>query len=448
MDPIVEDLWRIVSVVVLVLINAFFVAAEYSFVSARRTRIKQLAEEGSIRARLVQRAMRDTNRYIATTQAGVTLMSLLLGAIGEPAIEHIIEPLFTSFLPHNAAFVSAAAVSFIIALALVTYVEIVLGEQVPKMLALQKAEGTVLVTAPITLRIALLIRPIIAAIYWGTRVVLKAVGLKYQSEQSLVYTEEELMMLVTASTASGVLEKTEERIINRVLTFTDLTASQVMVPRTEISAVPVTISLQELTNRAIEERHTRYPVYDGTLDNIIGVVHTKDLVRVLSARQPPARFRVTQILRDVLSVPETQPLDDLLTEMQRRRNHMAIVIDEYGGTSGLVTLEDVLERIVGNVQDEFEAPEPDVRRLPDGSLIVNGLLSVDDFNEVAGTELSETDFNTIGGVVFGQLGRKPEVGDEVELDFGRLRVEALDGLRVARVRAFFDRKPAQEAVEE
>lgn len=428
-----NDLWRIGAVVVLVLLNGFFVAAEYSFVSARRTRIDQLAAEGSSRARLVQRAMGDTNRFISATQTGVTLMSLLLGAIGEPALEEVIEPLFAIFLPAQTAFFTATGVAFIVALVIVTYVEIIIGEQVPKMLALQKAETTILIVAPVVRQISIIFRPIIDSLYWSTKVCLKALGLKYQGERNVVYSEEELKMLVNASTAGGVLEVSEERMINRVFEFANLTAAQIMVPRTEISAVPVDISLQDLTQIALREHHTRFPVYDRSLDNIIGAVHTKDLVGILGSQQS-AQFSVLQILRQVLTIPETKPIDDLMADMQRRRNHMAIVIDEYGGTSGLVTMEDVLERIVGDVQDEFQTEEPDVQPLSDGSYIINGLLSVEEFTDRFGYSFDDTEYNTVGGVVFGELGREPVVGDEVDLDFGHFWVVAMDGLRISKLR--------------
>jgi CBS domain containing-hemolysin-like protein len=440
MDTFLDSSWRIAAVLLLVAVNGFFVAAEFALVSARRTRIDALAAEGSARARLVQRAMDDPNRFISAAQVGITVASLLLGAIGEPALEHILEPAFLAFLPGEGAVVSAHGVAFVLSLALITFMHIVLGEQVPKMFALQRAEGTILFTALFTQRLALLFRPVIAALYWGTELVLKPLGLKYQGEHSLVYTEEELKMLVTASTAGGVLEESEEQIINRVFSFTDTTAAQVMVPRTEMSAVPVDISLSELTELAVGDGHTRFPVYEGTLDDIVGVVNTKDLVRVLAERSCNNNghvedFDVRQIVRDVLVVPETQSVSDVMAEMKRRRNHLAIVIDEYGGTSGLVTLEDLLERIVGDVQDEFqEAEEPDVQRLPDGAALVNGLLGIDEFNEEFDTDLEEPDYNTIGGAVFGRLGRKPEIGDEVDFGFAAARVEALDGLRIAKLR--------------
>lgn len=443
MDFVLDSGWRLLAVLALVFINGFFVAAEFALVTVRRTRIDQLAAEGSARARLVQRAMEDPNRFISAAQVGITIASLLLGAVGEPAIAHIIEPLLDRFLPHEASLITSHTVAFVVALVIITYMHIVLGEQVPKMLALQRAEGTILYTAQLTQRLALITRPLIAALYWGTEFVLKLLRLQWQGEHSLVYSEEELKMVVAASTARGELEQTEERIINRVFSFTDLDAEDVMVPRTEMSCVPVNISLPDLLEQVKQVRHTRFPVYDGNLDNVIGVIHTKDLVRVL-AENDGRRFNIRQILREVLTVPETMDLDDLMAEMQRRRIHMAILIDEYGGTSGLVTLEDLLERLVGDVQDEFQTEEPDVQHLPEGSSLVNGLLSIDEFNEALGAHIEDPDYNTVGGAVFGKLGRKPEVGDTVELDSVTLCVEALDGLRIAKLRVTSNGKPPDE----
>jgi len=422
---------KLAAVPVLVLLNAFFVAAEYSFVSVRPTRIDQLAEEGNRMARMVQRAKADPNRFISATQVGVTMVSLALGWVAEPVLAPLLRPLF-DFLPRETGFITSHVVAGIFSYLLITLLEVVIGEQVPKLLALQRAEATVLATAGPVSWLGFALRPLIALLYWLTSVVLKALGLQWKGEHSLVYTENELKMLVTASREKGILEESEQQMIVRLFGFADIQADEVMVPRTELVALPADASLAETIRVVATAGYARYPVYQKTIDDVIGVFHAKDLYKLIE-RGRERQFNLRRMARPPLMVPETLPLDDLLAEMKRRRTHVAIVVDEYGGTAGMVTLEDILERIVGEVRDEFEQEPEEVRVLPNGEAELSGLLTIDEFNERFGTEIEDPIYNTIGGYVFGQLGRRPEVGDEVQVDGHLLRVAALDGLRIDRL---------------
>lgn len=421
----------LVSVFLLIAANAVFVAAEFSLVTARRTRIEQLAAEGNRLARTVLRAMDDPNRFISAAQIGITMASLGLGWLGEPAFARLFARML-SFLPDTWRGISAHSLAVVLAFAVITLLHIIPGEQVPKMIAIQRAERTILLTAQITQIMSVIFRPLIAIIYWATELMLRPFGLRYQAESHLVYTVEELEMLVDASAESGQIEVSEREMIQRLLTFADLDARQVMVPRTEMVAVPIDISLPDLIDLIAREGRARYPVYDKTLDDIRGIIHTKDVFTVLGAHRGES-FSIVEIMRDALTVPESLPIDRLLAEMKQKRTSIAIVIDEYGGTAGLVTAKDLFERIVGEMQDEFEEPEVDIEILPGGAARVNGLVLINEVNERFGLDIEEATFDTIGGYVFGRLGRKPEIGDTVEVGDYMLRVDALDGLRIARL---------------
>jgi putative hemolysin len=426
-----DDLLRLAAVLGLVAINGIFVAAEFALVSVRPTRVDQLAEQGHRMARVVKRAMADPNRFISAAQVGITMASLGLGWIAEPALANIFVPIFDPLLGHGSR-ISAHLIAGILAYFLVTLLHIVLGEQVPKMIALQRAEATILATAGPVSWISVPFRPMIALLYWLTGLVLRVLNLQWQGEHHIVYSEDELKMLVTASQQSGHLELSEQEMINRVFGFADLLTEQVMVPRTEMEALQVDTPLEEVTSTIARTGYARYAVYGENLDDILGIFYAKDLYRALD-REQTSRFSLRRLMRPSLMVADTMPLDDLLTHMKRKRTHIAIVVDEYGGTAGMVTLEDVLEKIVGDVQDEFEQQADDVQQLEDGVARISGLLSIDEANERLGLKLEDPFYNTVGGYVFGKLGRRPEIGDEIENDGFILRVDALDGLRIDRL---------------
>jgi CBS domain containing-hemolysin-like protein len=426
-----RQLILLAAVFLLILINAFFVAAEFSLVTARRTRIEQMAARGNRLAGVLLRAMDNPNVFISAAQIGITMASLGIGWLGEPAVATLFEGLF-AYLPAPWRGIASHTTAVVLAFALITLLEVILGEQVPKMIAIQRAEGTALLTAQLTQFVSVLFRPLIFVIYWTTELILRPFGLQYHAESHLVYTVEELEMLVAASEEKGEIEASEREMIERLLTFADITAHMVMVPRTEMIAVPVTITLPQLMETIAREGRSRYPVYSGSLDDIIGVVHSKDLFKFL-VRTPHAPFNIRNITREVLNVPESLPIDQLLMGMKSRRIHVAIVIDEYGGTAGMVTMEDLMERIVGEVQDEFEQPEIYIEQLLNGDALINGLVLIEEVNERFGLHLPTEEFDTIGGYVFGRLGRKPEIGDTVQADGYTFRVDALDGLRISRL---------------
>lgn len=445
---LVDAAFRLGVVFAILFVNAFFVAAEFAIVTIRRTRVEQMVEEGVPLARSVQRGVLEPDSFIAAAQLGITMASLALGWVGEPTLASLLESLF-AFLPAPWAAISAHSVAVTIAFAIITALHVILAEQVPKVMAIQYAEQVALATAPLTLLFGRLFWPFIWLISGATRLLLRLLGLRPPVGHYLVHSVEELKMLVTASREAGVLEEAEEEIVERAFDFGELTAREVMVPRTEMVAIPIGIRLGELLDLVTRSPHTRFPVYENTIDNIVGILHIRDLLRVLAERLPRDEpFDLRPLMRPALVVPETVTTTQLLNEMRRRKTHIAIVVDEFGGTAGLVTLEDLLERLVGTVQDEFEPPQIDIQPQPDGTVLINGLVLIGEVNERLKLHLPEEEYDTVGGYVFGQLGRKPEVGDEVPANGGRLRVEAVDGLRVALVRYIPPAGVAAVAVED
>ena len=430
-NPVLDVSVRLIGVLALVLANGFFVAAEFAIISVRKTRIDQLLAEGSRMARPVRRALNNPDRFIAATQLGITMASLGLGWIGEPALASLLEPLLVR-LPGGISVATTHTLAIAIAFTIITALHIVLGELAPKTVALQYPETTSLIVAKPTEIFLRVFHPFIRALNGMGWAVVRMFGMKAASGHGLVHSEEELKMLVTASQQAGVLEEEEEQMLHRVFHFAEFTAAEMMMPRTEMTAVKADASVGEVVDAVWRGRHSSIPVYRGELDNIIGIMLVPDLVRALAA--PASNFNVAALAREALTVPETMKADELLHQMRRHRTHQAIVIDEYGGTAGLVTFERVMERIVGKLGGEFGAGSVPIRQLSDGSAEVDGLALVTDVNEQFGLEIDEETYTTLGGYMLGSLGRRPKVGDAVETGNRMLRVEAVDGLRVSRVR--------------
>jgi CBS domain containing-hemolysin-like protein len=423
--------FRLVAVLALVLANGFFVAAEFAIISVRKTRIDQLLAEGSRMARPVRRALDRPDQFIAATQLGITMASLGLGWIGEPALASMLHPLFAR-LPAAISLATAHSLAVAIAFIIITSLHIVLGELAPKTVALQYPEKTSLIVAKPTELFLRAFKPFIRVLNGMGWTVVKMLGMKPSSGHGLVHSEEELKMLVTASQEAGVLEEEEEQMLHRVFHFNEFTAAEMMVPRTEMPAIRADTPIGEVVDLVWRGRHTSLPVYRGELDDIVGIMLVPDLVRALASFPP--NFNLAAIAREALTVPETMKADELLRQMRRHRTHQAIVIDEYGGTAGIVTFERVMERIVGELGGDFGTAALQIRQLPDRSFEIDGLALVTDINERFGLHIDEETYTTIGGYMLGRLGRRPAIGDTVEVEGRTMRVEAIDGLRVSRVR--------------
>jgi CBS domain containing-hemolysin-like protein len=427
----VIDIFKLILVIVLVLANGFFVAAEFSLVSVRRTRIAELLANGHSGAEAVHEAIQNPDRVIAATQLGITIASLGLGWLGEPALAHLLQPVVGLF-PLSIQSDVSHSISALIAFVAITFMHVVVGELAPKSIALQDPERTSLFVARPTLLTERIFKPAIWALNGTGNALLRLVGVQPASGHELVHSVEELKMLVTASAQGGIVEAEESEMLHAVFDFGNLVVRQVMIPRTEVVAVEANTSLQEIIGMVSQSTYTKFPVYEENLDQIIGIVHVKDL---LSALQTPdcQDCVARQLAREPLFAPETISVNALLRQFRDNRQHIAIVMDEYGGTAGLVTLEDLLEEIVGEVSDPFDANNPDIQPQPDGSMLIEGLTLIEDVNQQLGLNLVDPDYDTIAGYVLGKLGRMPRLHDVVEGDGVRLRVEELDGLRIARL---------------
>jgi CBS domain containing-hemolysin-like protein len=419
----------------LVLVNGFFVAAEYSFIRVRETQIDELAAAGSATAKLAKRIGDHLDSYIAAAQLGVTLASLAIGWIGEPAVATLISPAFGWLRDMSETLFHV--LSFAIAFLAITYLHIVLGELAPKYLAIQRAVRIALLCAyPLDLFYRL-VRPFNWLVSQSANAIVRTMGIK-PHEALEAHSDQELKMLVAASAKQGVLQESERVIVGNALDFADTVVRQVMVPRTEIVAVPEDLDLAGLIAVARQTRFSRFPVYREDLDHVVGVVHVKDLVGVDRTSHAKAR----DLMRRVPMIPETLRLDQALAEFRRQRAGMAIVIDEFGGTAGLVTLEDILEQLVGEVTDEFDQSEEQrIREEAPGSFVIDGLVSLADLRERLGISLTDEPYDTVGGMVFGRLGRVAKVGDSVEVEGYRFTVSAVDGRRVAQVKVQRIRQP-------
>jgi magnesium and cobalt exporter, CNNM family len=425
------DILKLILVVLLVLANGFFVAAEFSLVSVRRTRVAELVANGHTGAEAVQRAIQNPDRVIAATQLGITIASLGLGWLGEPALAHLLQPVVALF-PLSIQSDLSHSISALIAFAAITFMHVVAGELAPKSIALQDPERTSLFVAGPTLLIERIFKPAIWALNGAGNALLRLVGVQPASGHELAHSVEELKMLVTASAEGGVVRAEESEMLHAVFDFGNLVVRQVMIPRTEVIAVEANTALEEIIGLVSQSTYTKFPVYEENLDQIIGIVHVKDLLSAL--QDPECQECVARgLAREPLFAPETISVNALLRQFRDNRQHIAIVMDEYGGTAGLVTLEDLLEEIVGEVSDPFDANNPEIQAQPDGSVLIEGLTLIEDVNQQLGLNLVDPDYDTIAGYVLGKLGRIPRLNDVVEGDGVRLRVEEMDGLRIARL---------------
>jgi CBS domain containing-hemolysin-like protein len=423
-------------VLFLIAANGFFVAAEFALVSVRLTRIEQLAEEGNRAARIVLRAKHDPNRFLSAAQIGITLASLALGWVAEPTVAAVLMAGFHAAhigLSEAVLHTIATVITFIF----ITFLHIVLGESIPKGFALNRTEPTVLITAFPMEWMAIVTTPFIHVLNASSVWLMHRMGIEATSAHHMVYTEDELKRIVTASHEVGILEAEEQAMLHKVFAFSDRVAREVMVPRPDIKFLSVDIAWKDLLHQVREHAHTRFPVYEESIDNVLGVFHTKDLFAFLDEKSPD-ELDMHALMREVMFVPENKSVDDLLTEFKKGRAQIAIVMDEFGGTAGLVTLEDLLEEIVGEIEDEFDEPEPDLEQITPTQFRVDGGYRIADFNERFGSDFSTEDFDTMAGLVFGAIGREPQLNDEVTLGRFYFRVERMEGHRITRLYVSFE----------
>jgi len=415
---------ELLAVAALILLNGFFVAAEYGLVTARRTRIRELEETGNRSARAVMRITAEPPRFIAAMQLGVTLTSLGIGAVGEPVLANLFDPYL------------ATALSFTFAFLIITFFHVVIGELVPKGIALRYSDRVALAVSGPVRGFFILFKPLIWILRWATEQILHAMGMEPPGAEGDVHSEAELKMLLDRSKRHGEIEQEEQEMLYKVFDFADKEAADVMVPRPEVVALSIDLPPEEALKAVMDSPYTRYPVYRGSLDEIVGILHVRDLFAALMDRGI-AEVRIQELLRDAFVVPETKDLAALLAEFRAQNQHMAIVLDEYGAMEGIVTLEDLLEEIVGEIEDEFDLPNESIERIDERTVRIHGTFPIDDFNEQLGAELPAEDYHTVAGFVFGQLGRAPEAGDEVEHEGLLFKIDEVEGTRIQRLTVTF-----------
>ncbi|MFC5469487.1 hemolysin family protein [Cohnella suwonensis] len=414
-------------IAVLVFLNGFFVAAEFAMVKVRSSRIDTLAQEGHKKAKIASHLVENLDAFLSACQLGITLASLGLGWIGEPAIARMLEPVFESMGISDSL---VHPISFVIGFTFITVLHIVLGELMPKTVAIRKSETVTLWTARPLIYFRKVMSPFIWLLNGTASMLLRPFGIDTKEASHSAHTEEEIRILVKESHESGLIDKTELTLVDNIFDFAETNAREIMIPRTEMSCLYGNLSFEENKAIALREMHTRYPVCEKDKDNIIGFVHIKDLLKV----SDNSIHDIRELMRPMTTVPESMPISALLKLMQKRKSQIAILIDEYGGTSGLVTLEDIMEEIVGEIQDEFDEERPDVERKDDNTYSINGMMLIEEVNSFFRLDISTDDYDTIGGWIYSQIENPPKKNQFVVSREGlRFTIEETDHLRISRV---------------
>ena len=456
-----EDVLRVLLVIFLIFLNGFFVAAEFAIVKVRGTKLQALVERGSRRARMAQHILENLDEYLSACQLGITIASIVLGAVGEQFMrERVVEPILGHAPWMNQTI--ANAIAFIFGTGIIVFLHVVLGEQAPKYVAIQRSEATALWCSYPLKWFYVVLYPFIVVLNTSANFLLRLVGIDESGGHELPHSEDELRMIAIESQRTGNLTRDKLDLLENIFDFSNVLVRQIMVPRTEVAVFDLRKPLAENLGTAERTAHSRYPLIEGDLDHVVGVIHMKDLFWQLKdmelspqaaeeaaerrnpmiaggdiASHPPssgAQF-LTAIAREALYVPETARINTLLREFQTKRIHMAIVVDEYGGATGLVTFENVIEEIVGEVQDEFDQEAPPVKQVGEREYLIDGIATLDDVNEAAGVELESDEADTIGGYVLSLLGKIPKPGDKVMAPGVELMVREMRRQRIHRVSA-------------
>ena len=421
-----DELLNILIVLVLVFMNAFFVAAEFSVVKVRKSRMETLVLENNKSAKHVLKVVTNLNAYLSACQLGITLASLGLGWVGEPAVAKMLEPLFEMLDVPDAA---VHSISFLLGFGIITAAHIVLGELVPKSLAIISAEKMSLFTAYPLIMFYRLTYPIMWLFNHSTELILRIFGLSQSDEHDTAYTDEEIKLLAEESYKHGLIDQKELDFVDNIFDFSDKTVKEIMVPRTDMQCIFIEDSFDNIIETTLNEQFTRYPVCKGDKDNIIGFVHIKDLYK----QKIQGKTDIESIIREIKFVEESLSISQLFDLFKRSKHQMAIVIDEYGGTFGLVTIEDILEDLVGDIEDEFDEEDKEIVSNTDGSFTVDGKVLLDDINDLLDLNIEEENIDTIGGWIYSQVIEYPEVNDTYTFEDYEFIVAECDNKRIKKV---------------
>ena len=418
---------NIITVILLVFMNGFFVATEFAMVKVRKSRIETLALDGDRNAKYTLTVVRDLNSYLSACQLGITLASLGLGWVGEPAVANMLNPVFNLL---NLSESTVHSISFILGFSIITGLHIVLGELAPKSLAIISAEKIAMNTALPLILFYKLTYPIMWSFNHSTNLVLRIFGISQVEEHEAAHTDEEIKLLVEDSYKHGLIDQTELTFVDNIFDFSEKTVKDVMIPRTDMACIFIEDSFDEIINYALEEQLTRYPICRDSKDNVIGFIHIKDLYRL----KFEGNENIEGIIREIKFVPESLSISELFKTFKKEKSQMAIIIDEFGGTSGLVTSEDILEEIVGELQDEFDDDdEEDIRKTENGSYVVDGKVVIGDINELLETDIEDENIDTIGGWIYFQLKSYPKVKEKVTYKNYEFIILKCDRKRISKV---------------
>ena len=434
----------ILLLIVLILINAFFAASELAVISLNDNRLKKMAEEGNKKARKVLQLTQNSSRFLSTIQIGVTLAGFLTSASAAESFSDPLADALSSFIPISKDVLSG--ISTVLITLLLSYFSLVFGELVPKKIAMQKAEALSFRFVGILQAVSVIFRPFISLLTVSTNLVLKLIGINPDAAEETV-TEEEILMMVDVGEEKGVSEGSAKDMIANIFDFDDISVNELMTHRTDMIAVEDNSPVNEAVNLAIAKGYSRIPVYHEDIDDIVGVVYVKDLLKYVCSEMP-AETKLTDIMRPATFIPETKKCSQLFAEMTASKNQMAIIVDEYGGTEGLITMEDLVEAIVGNIQDEYDQEEEEIRQVNDNTFTVDGTTSIDEISELIGIDLPEGEYDTIAGLLVENLGRIPRPGEHpsITIDHVRFTVDEVEDRRIARI--LIVKEPADSSAEE
>lgn len=426
---------QILVLIMLIVLNAFFAGSEIALLSVNENKIKQMVEEGNKKAKKLESLLNDPSKFLATIQIGITLAGFLASAFAADKFAgRLTELIKLTGVPISEAWLNN--ISMVIITVILSFFNLVLGELVPKRVAMKKAESISMSVAGFISSLGVVTSPFVKLLSISTNFILRLFGIDPNEDDNQV-TEEEILMMIDMGEEKGTIDEHEKQMINNIFEFDNKTVSEIMTHRTDIVAVPIDAKLEEIVSLMNMEKYTRFPVYEGGIDNIVGILHTKDLIKYINADESKkANFELRNIIRTPYYVPSSKKTDELFHELKRSKNHMAIIIDEYGGTAGLVTIEDLMEEIVGNIFDEYDEEERDFEKLDETTYIINGTVSLDVVEDYFEAKLPLDEYETLSGFVIGQLGRIPGKEDKPEIEFNGLvfKVEEVDEKRITKVK--------------
>ncbi|SHI45397.1 hemolysin family protein [Lutispora thermophila] len=438
------DLWSQILVILLLIgVNAFFAASEMAIVSIRQSKLKPLIEDGNKAAKIVDRFIQEPSKLLATIQVGVTFAGFFASGLGAQTIAvYLADVLKKSNIPVITSY--ADTIAFLVITLIISYITLVLGELVPKRLALEWSDKIALFVARPILFFSKVAYPIVRLLTGSTNLVVKLMGGTSKSHEDEI-TKEEIRLMINAGEEKGIIRETETEMINSIFEFDDTVVKEVMTPRTDIAAVGIDATLDEILDVILEEHFSRIPVYEETIDNIVGILYIKDLFSMMKNGKE-FKAELKDLIRPAYFVSEYKKIDELFKEMQKSKIHIAIVIDEYGGTAGLITIEDLLEEIVGNIFDEYDDEVLEFEQIDDNTYLINGMLSIDEVNDIMDIDLpeDELEFDTISGMFLSLSGKMPEVGDEVQFEDVYFRIEEVEDKRITKIRAIKQPHKADE----